>query len=376
MLSLARALSADNEITIVTPRVPGAAAYERCGDVEIRRFPYFPRRLEGLADGAIMPNLHNQPWRLLEVAPLMAGFLWTAYREIRRNRPDLIHAHWILPGGLVALALHAALGIPYIVTAHGVDVFGLRAPPFRLLKRWVLRKAAIVSPASSEMAAILGLPPEEAPRLVVPMGVDAERLQQAVGERAPEEGRFLFVGRLAEKKGLDVLLSALVEVPAARLVIVGDGPERVRFEALATRLGVGERATFLGQQDQDHVAGELRLAHALVVPSKVARGGDADATPLVMSEGMAVGVPVIASRLGGLAEQITSEENGLLVEPDSPEALAEALRRVLERPQEARGWAEAARQRMRETLDVRATARRYQEFIDAVVQEPRRDQAG
>lgn len=370
VLTLAQALSHDNEVTILTPRVPRCAARERSGDVEIRRFRYFPRRFERLAAGAIMPNLAAEPWRLLEVPPLLLGFFWSSVREIRRRRPDVIHAHWLLPCGLLALALHRIFGIPYIVTGHAADVFRFRGAPFRTLKRAVLAKAAVVSLVSAETAEVLGISPEEAERLVVPMGVDVDRIQAEVGARAPESGRFLFVGRLVEKKGLDVLLRALAELPDGRLVVVGDGPARPMLEELAAELGLSERVTFAGQQGGDEVAQELRLAHALVVPSRVARDGDADGTPVVMCEGMAAGVPLIASRLGGLSEHIVSGQNGLLIEPDDPRALAEGLRHVLAEPETASSWAEAARQGMRDQLDIRVTARRYQEFIDAALKPP------
>jgi glycosyltransferase involved in cell wall biosynthesis len=370
VLTLAQALGRDNDVTILTPRVRGAAASERSGGVEIRRFPYFPRRFEGLADGAIMPNLKTEPWRLVEVPPLLLAFFLSAVRETRRLRPDLIHAHWLLPSGLLALFLRRIFGTPYIVTAHAADVFRFRGPTFRRLKRLVIANSAVVSPVSAETAGILGLSPEEAQRLVVPMGVNVARIQEAVGERAPKTGRFLFVGRLVEKKGVDVLLNALIEVPDGRLVVIGDGPERPMLEALTRERGLSGRVAFVGQQGQSRVAKELREAHALVVPSRVARDGDADGMPVIMSEGMVAGVPVVASRLGGLSEQITSGENGLLVEPDDPGALAEGLRRVLADSEGTARWREAARRTVREQLDVRVTAQRYQEFIDAALERP------
>ena len=363
VLDLAQALSADNDITILAPRVPESAAHEHIGNVEIKRFPYFPKRLEGLADGAIMPNLQAEPWRVVEVPALLGAFLAAAVRESRRARPDLVHAHWVLPGGVVALALHRLFGVPYIVTAHAADIFRLRTRPLQAIKRRIVARAAFVLPVSAEGAEVLGLPPDRASS-VVPMGVDVDRISGEVGERASEKGRFLFVGRLVEKKGLDVLLRALAEVPDGRLVVVGDGPMRGALEELGRELGLGERVSFAGRQGSGRVAEELRRAHALVVPSRVARDGDADGTPVVMAEGMAAGVPVIASRLGGLSEHIASEETGLLVQPDDSPALAEALRRVLEHPEEASTWADAAQAHARENLDVAVTARRYQELID------------
>lgn len=367
VLTLAQELSVENDVTILAPRVTGAASREKHGNLEIKRFAYFPRPLEGLASGAIMPNLRRQPWRIVEVPPLVVAFLGAAVREVRRRRPDVVHAHWLLPGGVVALALHRIFGTPYIVTGHAADVFRFRGRAFQSLKRRVMAQAAIVSAVSRQTAAVLGVPPEEADQLVVPMGVDVAGIQNSIRSRQPEPGRFLFVGRLVEKKGLDVLLRALVEVPEARLVAVGDGPMRADLETLGNELGISGRVCFTGQLGQSYLIDELRLAHALVIPSRVARDGDADGTPVVMGEGMAAGVPIIASRLGGLSEHIASERNGLLVEPGDSRALAKALRRVLADPDAASRWAEEARRAVHDRLDVRETARRYQEFIDAAV---------
>jgi glycosyltransferase involved in cell wall biosynthesis len=255
--------------------------------------------------------------------------------------------------------------MPYIVTAHAADIFRLRTRPLQAIKRRIVARAAFVLPVSAEGAEVLGLPPDEAGRSVVPMGVDVDRISGAVGGRSPEKGRFLFVGRLVEKKGLDVLLRALAEVPDGRLVVVGDGPMRGKLEELGRELGLAERVSFAGRQGSGRVVEELRHAHALVVPSRIARDGDADGTPVVMAEGMAAGVPVIASRLGGLSEHIASEETGLLVQPDDSPALAEALRRVLAHAEEASTWADAAQAYARENLDVAVTARRYQELLEA-----------
>lgn len=367
VLTLAQALASANDVSILTPRVPDSASRERLGGVEIVRFGYFPRRFEGLAAGAIMPNLAAEPWRLVEVPFLLVAFLAAAVREARKARPDLVHAHWLLPAGAVALALRRSFGIPYIATAHAADVFRFRVPPFRGLKRAIIDRAATVSAVSIDTATVLGLPPDRVEELVVPMGVDVDRIQAAVGKRAPEAGRFLFVGRLVEKKGVDVLLRALAQVPDASAVVVGDGPERKGLEALAQELALDSRVTFVGRQGQSEIARQLRLAQALVVPSRVASDGDADGTPVVMAEGMAAGVPVIGSRLGGISEHVVSGESGLLVRPDDPDELAGALRRTLAAPDEAAGWAERALEAAREGLDIAVIADRYQAFIDAAL---------
>jgi glycosyltransferase involved in cell wall biosynthesis len=217
---------------------------------------------------------------------------------------------------------------------------------------------------SRDIVATLELPQSDGAGHVVPMGVDVDAIQRSIGRPTPIPGRFLFIGRLAESKGVDVLIRALARVSDATVVIVGDGPGRVTLEGLARREGVESRVRFRGTLPRSGVIEELRLAHALVIPSRVARGGEREGTPLVMGEAMAAGIPVIASRLGGLAEQIESGVNGLLVEPGSVASLADALRRALADPEAIRSCAHRAAETVKEALEISTTRRRYEEFLE------------
>lgn len=365
VLALGRALAPDLEVIILAPRVRGAPRTEVVQGVTVSRFAYWPRRWEGVADGAILPNLRSQPWRLLEVPFLVGGFLVRALLVARREHPAVLNAHWILPAGAVAAAIRRLLGIPYVLTVHGADVHALNAPPLRWLKRKVVAGAHTVTPVSREIGKLLHLSDDELGRLVVPMGVDADEIRRQVGVRSPERGRFLFVGRLAEKKGVDVLLAALARVPAARLVILGGGPEETRLRALAAGLEVGDRVEWLGQQPSARVMREMRVAHALVIPSKVARDGDKEGTPLVMGEAMAASVPIVASHIGGLSEHIRSGDNGLLVRPGSEASLGDALAQLMRADYDPTPLADTARRDLEGTLDLRSTTARYLEFIRA-----------
>ena len=194
------------------------------------------------------------------------------------------------------------------------------------------------------------------------------RVRGGVGEREPVFGPHLFVGRLAEKKGVDVLLSALAEVPDATLVVGGDGPDAERLRALSGELGVAGRVRFAGRLSRPMIRDELRSAYAVVIPSKVAADGDQDTTPLVMSESMSAAVPSIVSRLGGLAEQIEPDVTGLLAEPDSAGSLADTLREALADPERLAGYGRQARDRIRgSALDLRTTVARYAEILGAEV---------
>lgn len=367
VLALASALADDHEVTIVSPRVRGARLDQEIDGVRVKRFRYFPRRWEELADGAILPNLKTSPKLWFQVPTLLISFLWASLREARRSRADVIHAHWLIPAGLVGRIVSAIVRRPFVVTAHGADGYALEAAPFRVLKRRIMRAAAAVSPTSRAMGRQLGMPEDQIARYVAPMGVATEEIARRVGTRQPADKQILFVGRLESKKGVDVLLQAVAQIPGAGVTIIGDGSDRATLEGLARSLDLTDRVRLVGRQPQQRVFEELRIASVLVVPSVVGAGGDRDTTPLVMSEAMSAGVPVIASRLGGLEEQIEDDVNGLLVEPGSVTALRAALERILGDDALAGSLTEAASKSVRASLDISVTSSVYRRIYSEAI---------
>lgn len=358
VLDLSEGLAGAADVTIVAPRVPGGAPREHVRGVDIVRVPYFPRRWERLADGAMLPNIRQRPVLALQAPFLLLSLLLAALRVVRHQRVDVVHAHWLVPGGMLAAVLRRVTSTPYVVTGHGADVFALRGRAMGTCKAWVCDRAAAVGAASTSLAE--ALPPTDTPVEVIPMGVDIDDLRAEGGPPNPEFGRVLFIGRLAGKKGVPVLLRAVARVPDATLVVGGNGPDEDELAALAQELGIGDRVTFPGRLSRTEVKQQLRRATVLVVPSTVAADGDQDTTPLVMSEAMAVGVPVIASALGGLAEQIDDGENGLLVEPGSVDDLARALQWAVDHPSELEAIARTATARIEgSAIDLRSTTAAY-----------------
>lgn len=362
VLTLATALARSYHVTLLAPRVRGAPSESAVDGVRIVRFGYFPRPWEGLADDAILPTLRQQPWRLLEVPFLVLGFLAATLRLVKRERPDVVNAHWMVPAGLVAMVARFLRGVPYVVTIHGGDAYGLHGGLLDRIKRAVLACADGVAPVSADIARHV---PCGCDDTVIPMGVPIERIALAAGPRRPVRGRFLFVGRLVAKKGVDVVLRALAFVPRGRLRIIGDGPQEEALRARATQLGVADRVEFLGRLPNREVLGELAAAQAVVIPSVVAPDGDRDGTPVVLAEAVAAGAPVIASDLGGLGEQIEHGVTGLLVPPGDVVALTAAMRRVLRAPRESERMARRAWRGARGSpLDLATTRARYARIID------------
>jgi glycosyltransferase involved in cell wall biosynthesis len=365
VLSLAEELARTRPVSVVAPRTRGSVTRERIGAVEVVRFRYFPRRWEGLADGAIMPTLRAEPWRLLEVPPFLAAYLWTAWREARRLRPAVVNAHWVLPAGVVALVLRRLGGPPYVLTAHGADAFVLATGWPARLKRRVLARAAAVLPVSEDIATTLRALGASCPS-VVPMGVDVAAIREATTPRRPEPGRLLFVGRLAGKKGVPVLLEAMVGVPGTTLTLLGDGPDRSAIEARIATLGLAGRVEVLGQQPRARVEAELRRATALVIPSVVDTDGDKDGTPVVLPEALAAEVPVVASDLAGLGEHLVDDVNGILVPPGDVAALTTALARVVADPESLVGLATEGLATARQRFDLPVIAAAYHAAFEAV----------
>lgn len=359
VLTLSQALTGF-DVTVVAPWVRGSLRREQIGDLHVRRVRYVPTGVRGVADDAIMPAVRARPLCALQLPGLVVALAWGTWREVRRTRARVVNAHWIVPAGLIAMVLRVLGGPPFVLTVHGADAYTLSSGPPRALKSAVLRRAAAVAPVSADIARSLALGADSP---VLRMGVDTAAIRAHVGTRRPEPGRLLYIGRLAEKKGVDVLLDALAEVPDAHLVIIGDGPDRHALEQRTQRLGLTERVTFEGRQPKASVLDALATAAAVVIPSRVARDGDQEGTPVVLAEAMAAGVPVIASALGGLGECVEHDRTGLLVPPGDVEALGQTLRAVIAGAVDLHAIGTAASAEAARSLDIRAVAATYDRLL-------------
>lgn len=334
---LARRMPSGFEVAALVPSAPGLVARERIDGVDVHRFRYAPGRMECLAyDGGIVPKLRRNPWLRLLVPLFLAGQVLGTWRAIRRLKPDVIHAHWLIPQGVAAL-LALTLSwrrIPLLVTAHGADLFTFARGPLRRVLGWVVRRAAAVTVVGRHMVPVVRALPGCADAVVatLPMGTDVDALFVPDPAVARERGALLFVGRLVEKKGVDDLLRALRLARdrgcEATLTVVGNGPMRGPLEQLAAELGLRAHARFLGAAPQVELPALYRRAAAFVAPFRIARDDDQEGLGLVMVEALACGCPVISTRVPAIEAEF-ARFGPLLVEPGSPAALADAIVRVL-----------------------------------------------
>lgn len=365
------------EVHVVCPHAPGAAELEVLDGITIHRFRYAPARMETLVqDGGILANLKRTPWKWLVLPLFFVGLLAVTLKQLKQIRPHCIHAHWIIPQGLV-LALLGAISSrklpPILLTSHGGDLFGLRGSLFGALKGWVLRKASVLTVVSQPMVAEAVKFGGNAARIcVIPMGVDFEGLFSMDPEIERVAGQILFVGRLVEKKGVKYLIQALplirLRVPCAHLVIIGGGPELIRLTTLVARLGLQDCVEFRGAMCQDALPEFYRRAAVFVAPFVDAASGDREGLGLVSIEAIACGCPVVVGDVPVVADIFLDTETDMRATPGSPESLAQKVGDVLEVPELALRRALDTRQRLAGQLSWEIVSMRYAALLNDMME--------
>lgn len=240
---------------------------------------------------------------------------------------DLIDAHYFYPDGVAAIMLARYFGKPVVITARGTDINLI--PKYRLPRKMILwaahRASGIITVCRALKEALVGHGVPSDKITVLRNGVNLERFapvdrvsaRMTLGLSRPT---LLMVGNLVELKGHHIAIQALTNLPEAELLIIGDGEEGARLEALAATLGVAQRVRFVGAVPQDQLRQYYGASDVLVLASS------REGWPNVLLEAMACGTPVVATRVGGTPEIVAAPEAGILMDDRNPQALARAAR--------------------------------------------------
>ena len=366
-----------DRVTVLTPHAEGVAAAWDDGGVEVVSFRYAPERREVLGYGRSLEADERVKGAAALAAPLYALAARRAVRrQLGRRRFDLVHAHWIVPNGIVAAAagpLAREKRTPLAIGLHGSDVFLAEKAGVRTFARWALSRARLLTGCSPELVdrvRALGFPAERS--RVIPYGVDVAAFSPAP-ERRPLWRRrlgvpngaplLLGVGRMATKKGFQVLIEVLpallAEFPELRVVLAGGGDLLEPFRE-AVRPWEG-RVHLPGPVLRDTLPDLYRAADLFVLPAVHDGKGNVDGLPNVILEAMASGLPVVASGISGIPLAVEDGRTGLLVPERDPAALLGALRRLLADPAAARSMGERGRRKAEAELTWDAVAARYRE---------------
>ena len=283
---------------------------------------------------------------------LQAGYLVNA--GLGRQRIVHLHAHFAHSPTSVAMFSSLLSGRPFSFTAHAKDIY---TSDQRQLREKIEMAAFVVTCTEYNRRHLQGLGHEgRTPIYRFYHGIDLTLFDNPASRLQPSPPyRILSIARLTAKKGLPTVLKALAHLKrngvAFDYTLIGDGDDREKILALVKALGLSGRTRWLGTLPHDVVREHYRHADLFALGCEIAANGDRDGIPNVLVESLAMGVPVVATRVSAIPEIITHEETGLLVEPGRPDQMAAAMRRELEDHDLRRKVIAAGRQRVQTAFD-------------------------
>lgn len=269
-----------------------------------------------------------------EMLMFMAHALLTAPGLARQIKAAAAMVFFGLPSGPIGWWLKQRLGLPYVVSLQGGDVPGFMGEEMALYHRLtgglitrVWRAANAVVANSNGLASLARHHAPDIDIDMIPAGADLDAVEPPTVPTLEGPLRLLFVGRLVNQKGIDVLFRALATMKGHTdwtLTIAGEGPLKDELALAAHRLQLAERIVFRGWLERDHLPAIYEQADVFVLPSRD------EGMPNAMLEAMAAGLPVVGSKVAGVDEVVIDGETGFLVPPEDADALAHALRIIIE----------------------------------------------
>ncbi len=334
--SIAHLKKAGLQVQVLAPAYKGLKSHEIDG-VPVNRFRYAPANLEMLTHEEGAPSkMASKPWlQLLAIPYIISGF-FKCLAICRKWRPDIIHAHWPFPHAYIALGAAKLFKTPLVLNFHGAELLLIRK------KKWVkpLLKFAI-----GQAQAVFANSSFTAGKIKAIRNVDVEwspygtTLDVGGGHprNAPEphtindKFKILFVGRHIERKGICYLIKAAKYLPRdqfeIRIVGVGDLTEELKKQA-ASMPPESAEIIFTGKLSPEELANEYKTANVFTLPAIVDSKGDTEGLGVVLIEAMELGLPVVASNVGGIPDVVVDGVSGILVPEKYPEALASAFKKL------------------------------------------------
>ena len=331
-------------------------------------------RAHGFVDEAVFSVVRRSlVWRWW---PQWLPLFWHIFRAARKHQCKHIAVGQVLPVGTVVWLLSFIWRLPYSVLTHGMDV---TLPQRSWRKRWLMqqicRRARFVTSVSEFTRGML-----------VQGGVSAEKislLPPGVTELLPSQRDFrqefglekdcfvlLTVGRLVERKGHDLVLSALADIAGRGIhnwhyFIVGTGPEQTLLEKVVVSLGLRSRVTFLYQLSDADMAAAYRACDVFVMPARADQGGvDVEGFGIVFLEAALFGKPSIASDSGGMADAIVHQQTGYIIRDGDARELADVIETLIQRPEQRKLWGEQARSRVKRDFLWNIQAQKFERLVD------------
>lgn len=319
-------------IEVIAPHSKNAVHDEFSKDnkIHVKRIQYaYPASIQGVFyDGGAASKKKGIGFALQSISYITLLFLHTLYIAIFK-KIDVIHAHWIIPQGTVAVLVGKITRTPVLVTVHGGDIFTMRGKLPTIIKRFTLRFADAVTVNSSLT--------EQACRSVYdrkyefgPMGIAMDQFRQATHSKTGKIKRIIYVGRIAEEKGIQFLIDALPDIRGKFEVdIVGDGPYMNEIRTQVSQSPYEKQITIHGWVDRAELAKLYQKADVFVGASITLANGWQEAMGVVYIEALASGVPVITTKSTGAKDFVTDGVNGYIIDEKDSKAIADAVNKTM-----------------------------------------------
>jgi glycosyltransferase involved in cell wall biosynthesis len=339
---------------------------------QARRHPLRVARVARLAAGHAV-RARKGPFTLRK-SPLKEFLQAVAVADAISRAGDVrrIHAHFCHSATTVAWWASLMMSLPLSFTAHAKDVYCADLNPAGLLARKLAAARFVVTCTQANRAYLQAM--TTTPVYCVYHGLDVSfaRLSNGIHSSRHSRGRIqaLAVGRLVAKKGLDVFIEACAMLRdrgvAIAATIVGEsGDQETALRQLVIERGLHDVVVFTGPLPQRELFDQYQKATVFCLPCRVVANGDRDGIPNVMAEAMACGLPVVTTSVSGIPELLSHEANGLLVTPDDPVAVADAMETLHRNPRLAERLSQKARADIRERFDGDAGAQRLSRLLVA-----------
>ena len=333
---------AGTEVEVLAPSYRGGGA-PLLGGVTVHRFRYAPAALETLThDMPAVERIKRSPVFAALLPSYVAAGSRAARRIARDGNFDVVHAFWPIPHGILGVAARNGSRAALVSTFFSAELTWSGAA--RKVFAPILRRIVDGSDAVTVISTYTGNRLREyvpgVATVTIPFGAASvsHGLRDGRAARKKEDPfELLFVGRLVRRKGVDVLLRAaklLSEDSRLTVRVVGGGPELDSLRALSATLGVNHRVKFDGVVTAARIDELFSACDALVLPAIVTETGDTEGLGVVLIEAMGYGKPVIASAAGGIIDIVADGDTGLLAPPGDPAALANAIKRAMDQPEQ------------------------------------------
>ena len=364
--SVAHLKKAGLDIQILAPAYKGLKSHEIDG-VKVNRFRYAPASWEILTHEEGAPSkMASKPWlQLLAIPYIISGF-FRCISICSKFKPDVIHAHWPFPHAYIALGAAKLFKIPMVLNFHGAELLLIRKKKWvKPLLKFAIGQAQAVFANSSftagKIKALRKVDVEWSPYGTTldksdnECGNGSERRNgnAPVAHKVTDKFKILFVGRHIERKGICYLIEAAKYLPRDKfeIRIVGVGDLTEKLKGLAQQASAdepeGAEIIFTGKLSPEALTNEYKNANVFTLPAIVDSKGDTEGLGVVLIEAMELGLPVVASDVGGIPDVVVDGESGILVPEKDPQALANAFKRLEAEPALVQKLLDGAQERIR-----------------------------